>query len=429
MKKALALILALVLALSMGISAFAASFVVLEPVEEAEDDVIEIEVVDAENEFFVYTRGTGTYYAALSDEDYENVSLSANGIISAKLVDYDPETMNVTGMEILYSVTRAGVVYESGLDYAAAAANAAAYNEAEKVTYYSVALETNVNIIKITVEDNYSAAYKTGTLKISATLDDEAVSATLTVISDVTIFEYEMVKWAAENYSAGAYLLCGDDGYSDYITDVYGYDLNGNDDYDISELRSAEDAAVISTTAFRAVTGEDLAVVCDGLTVLLFDISSSQKGVNFKHYISGIVDTDSDGYVDAYQFGFFGDQVIAGDYTVSINTGYNWYTLREAFGIKVEEDDIITYYVLKDGSVVKEYVVDYMTADIYEDVVISVSGSNATLGEYEIVLEVPVSETSETEVNPDTGAESVFGLAAAIAAVSLAAAAAVSFKK
>ena len=440
MKKIIALVLALVLMLSMAVSAFAADLVVLESADDEDDDTIDIEVIDAkEEETVLYTHGEGTYYIALDDKDYENIKLSANGIMSAELVEYDPATMNVYGMEIVFDITEYGDamgephyftsdgVGESTEKYALAVEYAEDLCDEAKAAIYDVEVRTNVNIIKVTVSDNYSVAYKTGTLKISGELDDTDVSATLTVISDVTIWEYEMVKWAAENYDDEKYLSCGDNGYSDYFTAENGYDFD-DDEYDIEELRTANDAAVISTTAFRAITGESIAVECGKMLVEIKNVVSGQKGVNFKHYGVDVVDDDEDGKAEAIEFGFYGDQVISGEYAITVDTGYTWFTLREAFGEKVEEDDIISYYVLKNGKVVKEIVVDYMTADVYEDVVLELTGSNSTLGEYEIVMEVPASET-ETETNPNTGAESVVGVVAAIAVVSAATAAGVFLKK
>lgn len=438
MKKALALVLALVLALSMGVVAFAdvlGGLVVLGPSQNATSDVIDVPVVPAVDEKTVlYTTDKGTYYIALDNKDYQNVTLTANNDITAELVDYDPEKMNVTGLDINWGVTRKGVVIEEGLTYKAAVENAANYNEKgndlydekeEKVTYYGVKLLSNVNIIKVTVAPNYTASYRTSTLTIKATLEKQPVSATLKVVTDVTIFEYEQVKWTADNTAYGAYLDLNDEslGYSDWGTDENGYGA----DYDSTALRNQNEASVVSTTAFRAIAGKNLVLKCkDGVSVAISNVANGQKGVNFKHTV-GELDTDRDGKLDAIQVNFLGNQVIASEYTVTIGTNYTWYTLREAFGVKVEEDDIITYYLLKDGKVVKEYVVDYMTADYTEAVALTYTGSNSALGCYELVMEVPAVEGGEE--NPNTGAESVVGVVAALAVVSVATAAAVSLKK
>ena len=124
-------------------------------------------------------------------------------------------------------------------------------------------------------------------------------------------------------------------------------------------------------------------------------------------------------------------KTVKGKYEINIDLDCDWYDLRECFGIKIEEEDIITYYIVdEDGTVVGGKEVDYMTADINENVEFTITGENDKLGQYSIVLEVPASESgSDAEENPNTGAESVVGAVAALAVVSAAAAAAVSFKK
>ncbi|MBR3610409.1 MAG: hypothetical protein IKL57_02940 [Oscillospiraceae bacterium] len=437
MKKALALVLALVLALSMAVSAF--GLVVLEEEKATGASKIPVAVVPSvEKGEVLYASDAGTYYIALEDKPYTDIKVSTNGIISAELVEYNPDTMAVTGMDIFWCVTRQGKdIPTAGLSYETAKAYAADFNTnghpdypgESKVTYYGYRLMTNVNIIKVTVAENYGVAHKEGSLTISAKLDGKTYSRTLTVINDVTIFEYEQVKWAAN--TADAYLVCGDEGYSEYDASLKGYNFT-DDKYDVPELRTEDDAAVVSTTAFRAIAGKNLVIACDDITVTLKAIAAGQKGVNFKHY-TDIAYTDlngnfayDEGEADAIEFGFYGDQVVLGDFTVKYATGYTWFTLREAFGEQVEEDDIISYYVLKNGKVVKEIVVDYMTADIYQPVVVELAGSNSTLGQYQIVMEVPA---VEGETNPNTGAESVVGVVAALAVVSVATAAAVSLKK
>ena len=109
MKKALALVLALVLALSMGVSAFAAvledGLVVLEPASPEAEGKDVVYVLDAEyiDNFVYYANVVGDYYIALDLEvPYTDVKVTANGNVSAKLVDYDPEKMDV----FLFAVSR-----------------------------------------------------------------------------------------------------------------------------------------------------------------------------------------------------------------------------------------------------------------------------------------------------------------------------------
>ena len=434
MKKALALVLALVLALSMAVSAFAATLVELKPANPTEDKMIEIEVVDAkETKTVVYVDCAGTYYIALADKAYTDVVVTANGCVDAKLVEYDPETMVVSGLDIFYAVTRKGEVVEEGLSYTDAKKAAADKNAAEKVTYYGYKLVTNVNIIEVKVADNYTAHYTEGTIEITAKLVEnkveKAVSKTLAFVNDVVIFEYEEVKYAAANSKTAA-LQLGSKGYSDFETAKDGYGFK----YDETELRVKPGALVVSTTAFRAIEGKDLKLnVLDTkdakVNVTLKEIAAGQKGVNFFCYADINWDKASDNLVAA-TFGFKGEQVIAGAYEIVVDLPVDYYELRELFGLKVEEEDIITYYVInEDGEVECEKTVDYMKDDLSENVKVTIKGENDTLGSYTLCLEAPAVEEEATEENPNTGAEAVVGVVAALAVVSVATAAAVSLKK
>ncbi len=447
MKKALALVLALVLALSMAVSAFAVELLPLYNAEApAADGKTVITVVDAvEDRYVIYVDLAGTYYIALDDQPYTDVVVTANGCVDAKLVDYDPEKMVIVDKDgndiVTWAVTYKGEVLYDFCTYETAIEKAEALNDCEKVTYYGITCTTNVNVIEIKVADNFSAHYEEGTIKIDAKLAGKAVANTLSVINDVTIFEYEMVKWAAEDNAEGACLQLGSFGYSDYFTAENGYGW----EYDEDDLRRHPFALVVSTTAFRAIEGKDLCL--DVLTfkvgdfamdvhVELKDIVAGQKGVNF--FCDADLDwndKNADGHfnrnetINSVSFGFKGDQVVKGAYEIVVDLPIDYYELRELFGLKVEEDDIITYYVIdENGKVVCEKTVDYMTLDLTENVAVTVKGENDTLGYYTLCLEVPAVEES-VEENPNTGAESVVGVVAALAVVSVATAAAVSLKK
>lgn len=445
MKKALALVLALVLALSMGVSAFALSLVELDkvPSEEAGKDIIP--VVDAYDTYLHLYDG-GKYYVALDDQPWEDVKVTANGCVSAKLVEFDPEKMVIVdedGNDIVeWGVTRKGELVEAGYDYEGAKEAAAKYNKEgfgdyndEKVSYYGITCITNVNVIELVIEDNYTAHFEEGTVKIEAKLDKVPYAGQINVINDVVIFEYEEVKWTAANYAEKAYLTVGQGGYSDWYTSEIGYSV-AFDDYDEYENRVEEGAAVVSTTAFRAIEGKSLKVSQGILNVTLKAVEAGQKGVNFLGYVDydykdrngdGEFDVDID-VLEAINFGYLGNQVVKGEFVIDINLGINWYELRELFSLKVEEDDIISYYLIdENGKVVGGKEVDYMTADLTEVAKFSITDANATLGEYSLVLEVPAVEGGES--NPNTGAESVVGVVAALAVVSVATAAAVSLKK
>ena len=69
-----------------------------------------------------------------------------------------------------------------------------------------------------------------------------------------------------------------------------------------------------------------------------------------------------------------------------------------------------------------------MKDDLTVPVSFTIEGKNSKLGSYAIVIDVPANEVAG-ESNPNTGAESVVGVVAALAVVSVATAAAVSLKK
>ena len=491
MKKALALILALVLALSMAVSAFALNLVELEAVSNL-DTVSKINLeknvlgTDSEDVYRAPANG-GTYYFLLTvNGNYEklyNVATSATGCVSAEMVEFDPETMETPSgltwvvtdgvQQILinpnnekfpagfeewqkdcdaqWTKTEKPVAYPQAKD---AAGNVITYKEwtyeyavalakylsngAEVSGKYTAKLVENdgtaatLNVLKLVVEPNYTAAYKLGEFKVTATLDKagkKPVAFTGDVVSDVTIFEYEQVKWAAEEENA---LVVGAKGYSHYETDG-----NYGPEYKVTDLRKYEGASVISTTEFRAIREAvkgGINVKSAGMLVTIPEIAAAQKGVNFAGYT--FTELDADGLpvaltgedLDSIVFGFYGNQVIKSEFTVTAKLPYTYYELREAFGEAVEEDDIVTYYLLKDGKVAQEIVVDYMTADIDDQAILVIEDANSTLGQYEIRIDVEVTGEAGEE-NPNTGAESVVGVVAALAVVSVATAAAVSLKK
>ena len=387
-KKLLSLVLAILLVFSMGINAFAADLVVLYPTYMASAQAkMHIHLVDPVDQGIVlYTTEQGVYYIALDDMPFEDVTITAKGAILAELIEFNPETMIVEGMDIIYGITRDGeFIGDQFYDYEEAVAASKELNEAENTDSYEAVLLTNVNIIKITIEDNYSTSYIMGTLRIDATLNGKPFSSAMTVVVDVSIFEPKYVKAISDGFDEGSYLECGDYGYSDYMVDLYGYGA----EYVPEDLRTYADAAVVATTTFRDIEGQNLAFECPDMELRaeIRNVAPGQKGVNFKHY--SYIKGYRWGSIESICFGFKGDQVVKSDFTVRYRTGLNWYDLREAFGLRIEEDNIISYYLLKDGKVVGEYIVDYGIADTSEQVVLSYTGSNATLGKYELRIDVP----------------------------------------
>ena len=452
MKKALALVLALVLALSMAVSALALGFVVLDPETEDTAGKTVITVVDAKAEnYMVYVDKAGTYYIALNTEiNYEDVVVTANGCVDAKLVEFDPETMVIKDEDkndlVYYAVTYKGkaVADIAPMHYDEAKAEAKKLNDQYRVNHYGIVCVTNVDVIEVKVADNFGVHYEEGTIEITATVKDAAgkkvpYAGTISFLNDVIIFEYEEVKYAAAN--KGAALQLGAFGYSDAFTAENGY----GKEYKEEDLRNRLGALVVSTTAFRAIEGKDLQLnvlkfktndFAMDVHVTLKEIVAGQKGVNFFCYADlDYTDKDADkkfdkGELNAVTFGFKGNQVVKGAFEVVVELPIDYYELRELFGLKVEEEDIITYYVVdENGVVVAENTVDYMKDDISKTVKVSVPGENDVLGSYTLCLEVPAVEEEAVEENPNTGAESVVGVVAALAVVSVATAAAVSLKK
>ena len=469
MKKALALVLALVLALSLGVSAFALTLVPLSPAPVAGTalkPVTALPALDKDNEVVLLAGAGETYYVQLDRKDYKDVAVSATGAVSAKVVKYDPTVyapvdsipyyvwdsiagkavdINVVGPTVVaaakpgeasYSygaagwsyIAKDGAVSYGVTSYAHISAICDILNKADKTTTYVPKTDADLTLIEITVEDNYSVAYKEGSVKITAKEGRTPVSATITVISDVTLFKYDDVKYAA---FYGADLKTFSDGYSDYLTTEKGYVNPAQND---ASINREEDATVVPTTGFRAIVGEDLGVqAAAGLRVDIYDIAEGQKGVNFE--ADGVYALNAKGKpankdaVGIY-FGFLGDQKIASEFEVKVDLGRTWFELREEFGKKVEEEDVLTYYILKDGKAFSSFTVDYRDIDPNEKVELTIEGkAGETLGYYELVLEAPAAPEAPAEENPNTGAESVIGVVAAMAVVSVAAAAAVSLKK
>ncbi|MBQ7938562.1 MAG: hypothetical protein IJ283_08760 [Oscillospiraceae bacterium] len=429
MKKALALVLALVLALSMAVSAFAATLVELTPavVPDEVTPLKKLNRIDLVNDAVVIAGEGGTYYVILDlDKEYKDVVVTANGAISAKLINYDPTVYEPIDGVTYKVVNGKGETISPNCTWVRANELAKQFNDDHKTTEYGVKPEVDVVLIELVIADNYSASYKEGTLKVTAKEKNAEgkwvdVAGKWTIIRDVTIFEYEEVKYSAANDVA--LVAEKGTGYSDYKTALNGYGTK----YDSAALRNDQFATVVSTTAFRAIEGKDLTVAADANNyVTIYDVAKGQKGVNFELYGFDKM-YDAAGNFLGWEFGFYGDQVVASDFVITLKPQITYYELRESFGIKVEEDDIITYYLTKDGKVAQEITVDYMTVDLSKNIELELKGSNTTLGQYELVLAVDAA--ADVEENPNTGAESVVGVVAALAVVSVATAAAVSLKK
>ena len=471
MKKIIALVLALMMVLSLGVSAMALELGGLKLVEAPAtstdnkihftgDGIINL-TPDANGEYFTEAPHGGVAYLAINVDNYKSLTVASNNdTVKAELMDYDPEKMDAID-NVYYNVARkdkedcqkyideiwaltgddavidpskeASMTRYEWIKYVVTALNK--YN---KTTQFYVKSENSVKILKLTLAANYSASFTEANVKLTAVdANNKTFVATLHVVNDVTIFGYEYVKSAAQYKYALELYDAGATGYSDYETYKNGYGTPNT-----SVIGGPR---VVSTTAFRAIEGKDITVnlnlanilgqnkrVATKSSVTIYSVAAGQKGVNFEYYEKATAKKDTDieavnGENRKVEFGFYGNQVVNSKFTVNFDLGWTYFELREYFGKKLEEQDIVSFYVLKDGKVLSEFKVDYKDVDLNDTVKLSIDGENSTLGQYAIVVKVPADNKGEK--NPNTGAESIMGVVAAVAVVSVAAAAAVSLKK
>ena len=462
MKKIVALVLALMMVLSLGVSALALTKIDLDQVEVTEDGKSHYKFQDTvffdgdtSKDKVLYTKGPhgGVAHFVINTTGLKDVKATySNDAVKAEVMDYNPETMEYLS-DATYDLARKDgsanklaedLANTKTVDWSEEAKMnryewikyvATTLNKEFKTTQYYAKCTSEIKVLKLTVAANYSASFTEGSVKVSAlrVADKKTVYTEMKFVNDITIFAYEYVKSAAENDYA---LELFDIGYSDYETYVNGYKQ--------ADLAQRMGSRVISTTAFRAIEGKDITVnvyptpkenderVAKSADVTIYNVAAGQKGVNFEYYEREAKEANKtalavDGENRKVEFGFYGDQVVKSKFTVNFNLDWTYFELREFFGKKVEEQDIVTYYILKDGKVLKEVKVDYMTVDYNDTVKLSIDGENTTLGQYAIAVKVPAENKGEE--NPNTGAESVMGVVAAVAVVSVAAAAAVSLKK
>ncbi len=411
MKKGLSLLLALLLIFTaLPMQSFAGSLLL--PEEEKKE---ETETEKKENDLFYDVDGVrfiknpagGSFTEKIiSDFGYDSVRVETTGAITGKVGTGDPLKQNVEGLTYtVYSKTDdLPVAGGTSLTYAAASALAKKLCDETKTQSYDFRCDKYVYTVTITVPANYGVSYISGTYKIVAEKDGETYeSEEKTVVSDVSIFEYEYLKWSA-NEGFMPVLDKEARGYSDYLTAKFGYSDPTNDHYDPIP---ADFPTVISSTGFRAIAGKKLDLYCgDNVIIKIPEISSAQRGVNFIFKNSAA--TDSNKKVTAYNLNFFGKQLVQSDFKIIWDLGCDYFVLRESFGIKLEELDVITYYVTKDGKYFSEFTVDYMTADYGEEVILEFENkAGSTLGNYSITPQKPAdapANTPENEINPNTGA-------------------------
>lgn len=457
MKKLLALVLALVMVLSLAVSAFAVTLVVdKETAEKPVLDLNDVDFWDTEEIYLIFHKG-GTWYMPINLENGKTIKTAEvtvdNDFVTAEIIDYDPETMagGEANLGLTYKivdkkgndVTKLLVestgtdddgndVYPSDYDTLKDAADEA--NKLAKTKAFTVKVnEGSTKVLKLVVADNYTVDYKEATVKVTAT-DTEKKPDTYTkkinVVSDVAIYEHNTILYAAEEDEAlTIYAPFG--GYSAYLTKGnYGY----TKEYEEWLNRYTFTTTVLPTTGFRAIAGKKIVLSTDrkgiNVDVTIPEVAAGQKGVNFAFVTEGeLVDetTWTKGH-KSFSFGFKGQQTIASDYTIDVDLNCTYYQLRQLFRQKLEEEDVLKFYILKDGKAFDELVVDFMTVDDTENVEFTIEGKAGTnLGYYTVTLTAPAAEEGET--NPDTGAESMIGVVAAMAVITLASAAAISLKK
>ena len=369
--------------------------------------------IDTPETYFADKPAGGVFYVGiLSDIEYDELDVEVTGDLKAQLLDFNPEKYRSIGETYRVFNAKDGKTAEggAGLTYEKALALAKKLNDEKEVTYFEVECEQSVYVAKITVPENYGVSYKSGTYRFTAEKDGKAyASAVRTVVSDVSIFEYEYLKHSALYEGNFAKVMSKDArGYSDYLTEKYGYGLPEYDHTFEGNKVKKEEPTVVSTTAFRAIQGKELVLQCGaGAKVTIDEISPMQRGVNFI-FKNTVGEIDEETKATVYALTFFGKQPIQSDFTVEWNLGVNAFQLRESFKIKIEEDDIITYYILKDGKYFDEFTVDYMTDDIDEDIVLILENEGgSTLGKYQITTKCPADADSAKdfeETNPNTGA-------------------------
>lgn len=404
MKKIISIILALMMTLAVSVNAFALTVIDLQPGKPTVKEPIVLEDFcgfdeGGENVLIAQSNDGGKFYLPVEydGKELKNIEIVASGM-TAKLVDFNPETMVYPGYEITFCLLEARQPMDDpstkGLTYAEAKEMAKELGKANKKTYQIVP-ENYLYVVEFTLNPNYSASFSEGNFQIKAV---DKVSGTklttpkITVIRDVVFFDYENVKSCAQyDYM----LRLGDSGYSDYYSYKDGY-----------TYAYADGATCISKTAFRAIEGKKLSVVLNSDDELYMSVVAGQSSTNLANYFK------VDEKAKTIKFGFYGNPVIAGEYVYEVNTGMDVYELAQFFGLSFSEKDVYTFYVMKDGKMIDSFTVDYAKQQSYDDIVLKISGKAGVLSDYELTMnDAQVAENkippkdSNKEQNPNTGAE------------------------
>ena len=375
--------IAIILAVTMLFSVTAYGLTLKEPVEQAEK-LMELPMLTLDNDVSTFTTGAGgTFYIMLDPAvKYEKIAVTDNGCVDAKVFEYDPEKhIELDG--IFYCVKNGENVVAGGLTYNQAKEKAEELNKAEKTTLNKIALDNcHINVIEITVENNYTAKYKKGEITINAKVDGKDVTAKVEVISDVFVYDVENVKYA---------------GLNDVVLDEM---FKGVSSYD---EKTEGTPTVVPALAFRHLKGKDLTVYNGGVEITFKNINASQPALNLKGFVK--IQPETEEKEKELAFGFYGkEQKVYGDFITSVELGITYFELRELFEIKLEEKDVVTYKLYKNGEYYSEFVVDYMNIDPNKEVKIELFGkAGQMLGSYSIEAEL-FEEVAKEEENPNTGA-------------------------
>ena len=378
-----------------------------------------------------YDEATGLF--TVTEEGKPTVSYAIGGSSEAKTeLNGDKTEQTIVTVETINFST----------DYIEVRAAAKALNDAGKTTRYEAVCNQDVYIVKVKVADNFGVNYSKGTFQAKATgaTDGKAyVGIKNDVIADVAIASKDTVEYYSEHYkNNGKGMLFpinevtekSDFGYWDFYED----------------RMSSPKAFVISTTAFRAITGEGLTLVNNSenpsVIVEIDEVSEKQGGVNFLND-SGAKYKKVDGkqVFDNYYLDFYGSQPIASKFTITWKPGCTYGELLNKFGMNTDESEKLNFHLNIDGKDTK-LEIDFGKVNLYDEVEIEIEReAGSTLGRYILsAKKVTVGGNngsgsngnnggSSTEQNPNTGAEDIVGVVSAMAVVSAAAAAALVLKK
>ena len=410
MKKIISVILSVLMVMALGINAFALTALELKPgVPTVQDKVVLEDYCDfyesGENTFIAQSNDGGKFYVPICYDykELKNIELIASGM-TARLVDFNPETMEYPGYYPTYCLLEARQPIDDpntkGLTWEDAKEMAKTLGKQNKKTYQIVP-EQYLYIAEFTVNANYGASFVEGSFEIRA-IDVESgkhlSTGKQTVIRDVVFFDYENVKSAVQHDYA---LKLGDKGYSDYNSYKEGY-LGADVDHG---------ATCISKSAFRAIAGKQLSIELNSTDKLVMSVVEGQNSINLSNYFN------VDNKAKTIKFGFYGSPIIAGSYSYEVNIGKNAYDLAEFFNLRMNETDVYTFYVKKDGKVIDSFVVDYAKQQSYDDIVLKITGKDSALASYELTMDGSQVAENKTpsaskpvsgEVNPNTGAEVIF---------------------